>query len=640
MLPLLRRILFGRPLASRRARHERLPKLLALPVFASDALSSSAYATEEMLLVLWMAGGAALSLNLPITGCIVTLLAIVIFSYRQTVHAYPEGGGAFTVARENLGPGFGLTAAASLLIGYLLTVAVSIAAGAAAVASAFPNLQEHKTLLCLLFIGLITVANLRGAKESGTLFAPPTYGFVAVILFMVGFGAFRYFTGSVEPLPPRDPPDDLQPLGFFLILTAFARGCAALTGTEAISNGVQAFKPPEAKNAAATLALMGIMLSSLFAGISWLANTLGATPSGGAHGGSGETLVSMIARMVFGGSGIDWFYYVIQAATALILILAANTAYVDFPRLSSILARNGYAPRQLSNVGDRLVFTNGILVLGILSGGLLWLVEGDTHALIPLYALGVFISFTLSQAGMVVRWYRVRGDKWKLYMAINGFGALSTAVVSIVQLAVNFKSGSWAIAITIALLVLALTKVKRHYDQFRRELSIEGYQVREKLNARVVVLAPRLDRGVAQAIEFARTIAEPEHVIALHVNIDPQAPSIYRRVVKRGPNLEAKLQFMHPAAQRLQDEWATKIKDIPLTIIDSEYRSLVAPVIEYLDKLIEEEKLDKAIVVIPEFHAARAWHNLLHNQSGLMLKLALLNKPNVVVTNVRYRLSR
>lgn len=613
--------------------------MLALPVFASDALSSSAYATEEMLLVLWMAGAAALSLTLPITGCIIALLAIVIFSYRQTVHAYPEGGGAFTVSRENLGDGFGLTAAAALLIGYLLTVAVSIAAGAAAVASAFPALQEHRTLLCLMFIALITIANLRGAKESGALFAPPTYGFVAVILFMVGFGAYRYFSGSVEPLPPKDPPGELRDLSFFLILTAFARGCAALTGTEAISDGVQAFKAPEAKNAAATLAYMGILLTLLFGGISWLARVLGVTPVG-SHGEGAETLVSSIARLVFGGSGIDGFYYVVQGATALILILAANTAYVDFPRLSSILARAGFAPRQLANVGDRLVFTNGILVLGLLAGLTLWIVKGDTHALIPLYALGVFLSFTLSQSGMVARWLRIKGPGWKLYAAINGFGAITTAIVCVVQFLVNFESGSWAIAIAISIMVLALTKIKRHYDQFRRELSVENYEVREKLNVRVVVLAPRLDRGVAQAIEFARTIAEPEHIIALHVNIDPQAPSIYRRVVKRGPNLEAKLQFMHPAAQRLQDEWATKIKDIPLTIIDSEYRSLVAPVIEYLDKLIEEEKLDKAIVVIPEFHAAKTWHNLLHNQSGLMLKLALLNKPNVVVTNVRYRLSR
>lgn len=640
MFAALRRILIGKRLPTRHARHERLPKILALPVFASDVLSSSAYATEEIVLILWMAGASALTLSVPIALVILTLLAIVTLSYRQTIYAYPGGGGAFSVALENLGVWWGLAAAAALLIGYVLTVAVSIAAGAAAITSAIPTLLPYKVHLCLVFIAFITLANLRGVRESGTLFAPPTYGFVAIILFLILVGLWKYVTGQITVSSPPTLGEPL-PLTAFLVLTAFARGCAALTGTEAISNGVQAFKPPESRNAAATLAWMGIILGTLFFGITLLARLYGAVPRLDEHGHVVETLVSQIARMVFEGTPLAFFYYLVQGATMLILVLAANTAYQDFPRLSSILAREGFAPRQLANLGDRLVFSNGILVLGLFSALLILYYGGSTHALIPLYALGVFLAFTFSQAGMAVRWWRLRPPNWFWSFAINGIGAITTTLVFVTQLVVNFLAGAWAVFVALLGLMLVFHKINTYYRTVSAQLAIGGNPSIAPKRHRVLILVPRVDKGVASALEYALTIAEPEEIEAVHVNLDSLPSPIYRRVLKRyGKEAEPQLYPMTPAVAKLREQWLQWAPDIPITILDSEYRSLTEPILEYIDEVLTKESLDLVTVIIPEFHPTRWWHHLLHNQSGLMLKLALLGKPKVVVTNVRYFLER
>jgi amino acid transporter len=598
----LRRIIVGERLPTARAMHERLPKLLALPVFASDAVSSSAYATEEILLALVLAGTAALRYSIGIGVAICILFAVVAISYRQTVLAYPSGGGAYVVARENLGFYPGLIAAAALMTDYVLTVAVSIAAGVAAIVSAAPGLEPYRVSLCLFFIAFITIANLRGLRESGRLFAGPTYLFVGTMVVMLLGGAVKQLLspGPVGPVPLAPP---MQSLTLFLVLRAFASGCAALTGIEAISNSVPAFQPPESRNAAATLLWMMVICIGLFIGITVLAQLFHIAP----HPEGTETVVSQLAHRIF-GSG--FLYYLLQAATALILLLAANTSFNGFPRLASVMARDGVAPRQLANLGDRLVFSNGILLLGAAAAVLILIFGGMTHALIPLYAVGVFISFTLSQAGMVRRWQRLRTPGWRVSMTMNAVGAVATAVVLVVVAAVKFSHGAWIVLIFIPILVLAFLEVTQHYRILAAQLSLEGYDVPRALNHEVLVLVPGLHRGVVSALLYAKSIAaEPEGVF---VEIDPED------------------------TPKIQEEWYRLRLGMPLTVLRSPWRSLTDPVIQYIRTVRAERHVDLVTVVIPEFATTRWWHGLLHNQSGLLLKFALMSEPGVVVTNVRY----
>src|SRR5437868_6527648 len=477
-LTLLKRWLVGPPMPLAQARHERLSKRVALAVFSSDALSSVAYATEEILLILVLAGTAALHYSVPIALAITALLAIVAISYQQTIHAYPSGGGSYIVARENLGSVPGLVAAAALLVDYVLTVSVSVAAGVAAVTSAMPHLAEHKVAIGVGCVAVIALANIRGVRESGRIFAVPTYFFIVSfgILLLEGFS--RLATGSLPATPPPDIPA-VEALTWFLILRAFASGCTAMTGIEAISNGIPAFRPPESRNAAITLGWMAVILSTMFAGLTVLADRLGIVPV------ATETVVSQIARRLH-GTGV--FYYMIQAATALILVLAANTSFADFPRLSSLLARDRFVPRQFANLGERLVFSNGILVLAGMAAVLLVIFGGETHALIPLYAVGVFISFTLSQSGMVRRWLRVRGPGWPHRLAINAIGALTTGIVTLVIAVTKFTHGAWIVVLVIPMLVAGFIAMRRHYDDVAMQLSLDGWEGPPAMQHIVLVL--------------------------------------------------------------------------------------------------------------------------------------------------------
>ncbi len=607
MATLLKRILVGKPLPTAAAPHQRLGKPTGLAVFASDNLSSSAYATEEILLVLTAAGSAVVWLSLPIALTIGLLQVILTISYRQTIHAYPSGGGAYIVARSNLGDYPGLIAAAALLIDYVLTVAVSVAAGVAAVTSALPGLLSWRVELCLLAVAIITVANLRGVKESGRLFAGPTYGFVTMGLLLIGAGFLRYmFLGAPEARAAAPPAAaGIEPLTVFMILRAFASGCAAVTGVEAISNGVQAFRPPESHNAATTLSWMSGILMTLFLGITSLAYLYGVWPR------PDETVVSQVGRLVF-GEGL--LYYLLQTTTMLILILAANTSYADFPRLSSILARDRFLPRQFANMGDRLVFSNGILVLAGLSALILALFGGDTHALIPLYAVGVFLSFTLSQAGMVVHWWKLRGEGWTHRAFVNGMGAVMTAVALGVIVVTKFSHGAWIVVILIPTGVLAFRKVHRHYEETTGAMQLRQFEVPERVTQRVVVLVGGIDRGTLNALIYARSFGA--EVEAVHVSVDGKA------------------------AEALKARWALWAGELPLTVLESPYRSLIQPLREYLDDLQKKAGADYVTLVIPELVPSRWWHHLLHNQSAFLIKAAFLFRKGTIVLNVPYHLDQ
>src|ERR1051325_3574967 len=550
----LKRLLVGSPIRTARLAHERLTKKTALAIFASDALSSTAYATEQILLVLaaaYLAGhSGAFSRVVPISIAIGLLLVVVAISYRQTIYAYPSGGGAFIVAKENLGTLPGLIAGASLLVDYILTVSVSIAAGVKAITSAvqgtrFAELHNHRVWLCLFFIAFITVANLRGVREAGSLFAAPSYAFIFSFMALIVYGLVRfYFNPGIAPIPVEA---DLKvaegynahPLNLFLLLGAFANGCAALTGIEAISNGVQAFKQPESKNAATTLSWMAVLLIVMFLGASVLARLFNVHPL------EHETVISQIARVVFTGP-LGWFYYVVQATTAAILILAANTSFAGFPRLASLLAQDRFLPRQLANLGDRLVFSNGIVLLAFFSGFLVCGFRGDTSRVIPLYPVGVFLSFTLSQAGMVVHWWRdgkaqsesnaapaemtasesaktlPRKSHWRKYLVVNGVGAISTFLVLMIFIVTKFIHGAWIVVFLIPLLVLLFLRIHRHYVEVAKQLSTEGLQGLRPIHHEVIVPISGIHRGVISALEYAKSIA-PHHVTAIYVNLDEEA---------------------------------------------------------------------------------------------------------------------
>jgi amino acid transporter len=604
----MKRTLVGEPMPLAQARHERLSKTVALAVFASDPLSSNAYATEEILLVLALAGSAALSYSLPIAVAISALLAIVVISYRQTVQAYPQGGGAYLVAKDNLGTFPALVAAGALLTDYVLTVSVSVVAGIAALTSAVPALFPYRVIMGVLAVAGIAVGNLRGVRESGRLFAAPTYFFIMSIVGMIGYG----FVAMVFDLLPEAPyeahPPGLEGVGLFLFLRAFSAGCTALTGVEAVSNGVQALKTPEGKNAATLMTWLGVVSIVMFLGITYLAYDLGIIAGGD------ETVVSKIARRVF---GTGTFYYAIQLATMLILLLAANTSYADFPRLSSILARDRFVPRQFANQGDRLVYSNGILVLSGFAILLIVVFAGDTHALLPLYAIGVFMSFTLSQTGMVRRWLRLREKGWRWRIVVNGIGALATGVVMLTLAVTKFSEGAWIVVLIIPIVVAIFVIMHRHYDEVATELSLEGFEGPPTFHHTILVPIGDMHRGVVRALQYVKTLAGPDVTLrAVYVETDPA------RTV------------------RLEERWGQWGLGVPLVVLTSPYRSLLRPLLDYIDKIQSRDEDQMVTIVVPEFLPRHWWQHILHNQTALIIKGALLFRRNTVVADVPYLLKR
>jgi amino acid transporter len=604
----VRRVTVGSPISSEHQEEQRLSKTKALAVFSSDALSSSAYATDEILLYLSVAGVASLTYSIEVGLAIALLLAIVVFSYRQTIKAYPNGGGAYIVARENLGNTAGFTAAAALSVDYVLTVSVSIAAGVLAITSAFPELDSMRTELALGCIALITLANLRGIRESGTIFAIPTYGFVVAMLLLLvaGFARLALDPSLKAEIPASVHEPGTQALTWFIVLRAFASGCAALTGVEAISNGIPAFKKPESHNASVTLVWMGVILTTLFLGITVLAHQLGVQHS------PEVSAPAQIAKTVFGDNPL---FYGIQAFTALILILAANTAYADFPRLASILARDRFVPHQFTFRGDRLAFSNGILLLGVAASAVLVVFDANLNRLIPLYAFGVFVSFTLSQGGMIVHWLRGRESGWRLSMAINAVGATATAVVAAIIGMTKFVDGAWLSMSAMAVLAMFFLFIHLHYSRVDRRLAVpEGISVAPPLrNHRVVVLVDSVNRAAARTLQYALSVSQ--NVTALHVSEDA-ASSV-----------------------RAHKEWGESVLDVPMVVIRSPYRSFVAPVLSYLDAIHDSEPDTFVTVVLPEIRTAWPWQRWLHNQTSGRLRDALMDRPATAVVRVPYDLA-
>ena len=609
----VRAVVFGRPLASEAEIDERLSNKKALAIFSSDAISSSAYATEEILRVLILAGAAAMLLSIQVSIAIAILLAVVAFSYRQVCRAYPNGGGAYVVARTNLAPIFGLIAAAALLIDYVMTVAVSTASAIAQIQSVIPAAYEVRIEIALIAISLITVANLRGLRESGNIFAVPTYLFVGLALAIVAIGVSQIVAGTAQPVPPR--PDSLafgtEPLGILLLLRAFAGGSVALTGVEAIANGVPAFKRPEAKNAANTMTAMAVLLGILFVGLTVVAVAYGLRPTEA----GGPSIVAMAAEVTFGQGSP--FVPVFAAATALILFLAANTSFNAFPRLAAILAEDGYMPRQFAFRGDRLAYSWGIVLLAAVAFGLLAAFGGDTHALIPLYSVGVFLCFTLSQAGMVRHWRRVRESGWQWRLVVNAFGGILTAVVLGIVVFEKFSDGAYLVVILVPLLVAMMLFIRRQYARAKTELAVRpelvvGPPTREE---RVVVPIPGLDRATVQAINVGRSI--DDDVRAVFISDDPERAAIVRADFER------------------------QVPGVPLVVVESPYRALAGPLLAYLDVLDMAWPPDKpepiTFVVIPEYVAKSWWERLLYNQSAKRLRSMLLGRPHTVIVNVPYR---
>ena len=576
----LKNFLIGSPIETIREKHERISKKVGLAVFSSDPLSSVAYGTEEIMFALIVGGTALLNYTLPIAIAIVITVAIVVISYYQTIHAYSSGGGAYIVAKENLGVLPGLIAGSALLIDYVLTVTVSIAAGIAAITSAFPATRDYTVTMCIASILFISIINLRGVRESGKVFSSPVYIFIGSLLLLLAASLtkslsfprieYREVTGTVASIFPM-----------FIILKAFASGCVTLTGIEAISNGVRAFKAPEAKNAGITLVWMAFMLGFLTIGIAYFANYYGILPN------SNETVVSQLARTVFSKGAV---YYTIQFATMLVLILAANTSFADFPRLSSIMANDRYLPRQLGNRGDKLVFSNGILILGFLSALLVVLFRGDTHSLIPLYAVGVFTAFTLSQAGMVRHWFKDKGRGWRKSAVINGIGGITTGVVLVVIAVEKFTHGAWIVLIAIPVLVYLTQKVHQHYLSVADQLSLEGADTgREYTHHSVIIPVSGLQTAVLNAIKYAKALSDD--VAAVYVCLDTAE------------------------MEKMQTKWKIYGMGVPLVILHSPYRSIIEPLMDYIDGIRERYEDGIITVVLPEFVPQKWWHHLLHNHS-------------------------
>ena len=611
MLRRLKELLIGSPLETAALHDQRLSKKSALAILASDNLSSTAYATEEILLAL---GAATIAIPLfyavPIGVAIAVLTLIVVISYGQTLYAYPQGGGAYTVAKDNLGVLPALIAGSSLLIDYSLTVAVSVAAGIAAVTSAFPALLPHKLALALTAVLIILLANLRGVRESATVFAGPTYLFILSAYALVLGGLYKYFFGGGAPAATpvettADPDFALTLAAGMLLMRAFASGCAALTGIEAVATGVQIFKKPVARNAAITLYILAAMLGTLFIGITLLAYFYNIQVS---EGGT-ETVLSQLGRLIYGTGPV---YYTIQGATMLILILAANTSYTGFPRLASVMASDRFLPRQLANLGDRLVFSNGIVVLSLVASAMLIYFNANVHRLIPLYMVGVFTAFTLSQAGMVVYWKRNRGPGSVRSMIINGFGATATGVVLLVVAFVKFTHGAWLILAAIPLLVTVCWAIRRHYFIVGRDLSLADYEKPGELLHTAIVPVAGMNKMVLAAVEYARSISKD--VIAVTVNVGGDDPD------------------------DLMERWEAWVPDVPLVVLHSPYRAIHRPLLRFIDEVEDWRDDDVVTVVIPEFVPGRWWHQLMHNQTTLFIKAALLFKPGIVVTSVPHHL--
>jgi amino acid transporter len=604
-----RTILFGRRLSTEQEHEERLSKVTGLAIFASDNISSSAYATEETMRALALAGAGALALTMPLTIAIVVILAIVVISYLQVIKAYPNGGGSYVVASENLGRLPGLTAAAALLVDYVLTVSVSVAGGVLAITSAAPDLDPYKVTIGVGFIALLTIGNLRGIREAGVLFAGPTYLYVISVFGVLAIGLYRMFTGDLPaPVPPPAVVQQSELLSAFLILRAFSSGSVALTGTEAVANGVPAFRPPESRNARIVLVAMGTLFGTLFIGISFLSTRIGLQPDASET----QSILSMLTRSLVGDG---WFFYVVQVATAVILTLAANTSFSGFPRLASILATDRFMPRQFSQRGDRLAYSFGIIVLAVLSALLLAAYQASVNGLIPLYTIGVFIAFTLSQAGLVRHWLRERGRGWRFSITVNALGAVATGVVAVVVTVTKFALGAWLVLAVMPVLVYLMWRVHQHYRRIEDELLIpRGVRVALRpRDPRVIVPVSRIDRAAMHALSLAHGLSE--HVSALHVSFDEEG------------------------AQSFKERWARSIgQDIPLEVIVSPYRSLLSPLLSYLDAIDDNDPGRPIVVVLAEFVPRHWWDAALHNQTALRLKLALFARPNTSVIDVPYHL--
>ncbi len=601
-----RRLLVGKPLETRQLAHQRLNNFMALAVFSSDALSSVAYATEEMLIVLVVAGSAAVaSHTIPIAIAIGVLFAIVTLSYRQTIPAYPSGGGAYIVAKDNLGTLPGLVAAGALLTDYILTVAVSTAAGVAAITSAFPATFPFRVEICLVCVAFITIMNLRGVRESGAVFSVPTYFFLVSLAVCIGVGLVRTLVfHHTAPAAAFDALKVTRPLTLFLILRAFSSGCAALTGLEAISNGIPAFRPPEAANARKTLTAMSFICISMFLAMTFLIWHYHIVPN------ETETAVSQVARVIF-GRGV--FYYMVQAGTALILIMAANTSFADFPRLSSILARASFMPRQMANLGDRLVFANGIILLGAISSVLLVAFRGSTTRLIPLYAVGVFLSFTLSQSGMVVHWLKTREKGWSRSIVFNALGAVATALVAIISAATKFALGAWIVVLLIPILVYMFHRISVHYKEAAGSLRVESDTPDyTPLKNRVFLPLSGITRVSLYALRFCHSISQ--NVTGLYININQDE------------------------AEKVQKQIDRLKLPIPFIVLDSKFRSVTQPLIDFVDSESRTHPDEIITLVIPEFMPRKKWQYLLHNQTAMVIYAALRGRENVVITSVRKRL--
>jgi amino acid transporter len=613
LLARVRAIVFGRPLSTEEEIGERLSNRKALAIFSSDAISSSAYATEEILRVLVLAGASALFLSIQVSIAIAILLAVVSLSYRQVCRAYPSGGGAYVVARTNIAPIAGLIAAAALLIDYVMTVSVSTAAAIAQIQSVIPAAYDYRIEIAFLSISLITIANLRGLRESGNIFAVPTYLFVTLALGIVAIGLTRILTGTVVATAPHPDavPLGTEAIGVLLLLKAFASGSVALTGVEAIANGVPAFKPPESRNAANTMTAMAVLLAILFVGLTVVAVAYDLRPT--TEGG--PSVVAMAAEAAFGPGSV--LFVTFAASTALILFLAANTSFNAFPRLAAILAEDGYMPRQFGFRGDRLAYSWGIVLLAAVAFGLLWFFGGDTHALIPLYSVGVFLCFTLSQSGMVRHWWDTRETGWRWRMAINATGAVLTAVVLGVVVFEKFEAGAYLVVILVPVLVAVMLFIHHQYARSARELAVRPDLVvgPPHRDERAVVPIPGLTRAAIQAVNVARSVSED--VRAVYISDDPVAAAAVRTAFER------------------------QVPGVPLVVVESPYRALAAPLLAYLDVLDTAWPPDReapiTFVVIPEYVARSWWERILYNQAAKRLRTLLLGRPHTVVVNVPYR---
>lgn len=612
MFQKIKYLITGSPLPTGQLAEKRLNKIRALAAFSPDALSSIAYANQEIYLGLAVAGSAGLMLTFPIGLAITILLVIVALSYFQTISGYSSGGGSYAVAKDNLGTMLGLLAAAALLVDYMLTAAVSLTAAVGEIASVFPMLWDYRIHVALALLLIITLANLRGIRETGTLMAVPVYLFLFIYFAMLAVGVVKALIEGPGSITAQAPPP-VEPLSLILLLSTFSSGCTALTGIEAISNGVPVFKPPEATNARKTLIVMAVLMALLFVGSIGLTQYLAVVAS------SQETILSALSHRIF-GAGLP--YVLVQFSTMLILAVAANTSFAGFPRLAAILASDGFIPRQLANLGDRLVYTNGIMALAVGTGALIIIFGGNSHLLIPLFAIGVFLAFTLSQAGMVVHWARQHDKGWQFKSVLNGVGALATCTTVIIIAITKFMHGAWITLLLIPLIIFGFLQIKAHYRYVGQQLTLKGLppDIRPFPNPRVVVPISGIHRGMFDAVNFARTIST--HVTAVYIELEPGA------------------------GENMRKRWTDWFPDVTLDVVTSPYRSIINPILDYLDVTDREHNDGQmAVVIVPEIVPIHWWQELLHNQTSLLLKSALLHRRRYkgyqrVIIDVPYHLPR